>query len=169
MEREEKALSLCIRVVVVSDAVLSGIEVDVSGELAVKILKEKGLRVSSKDVIGNSYRDILRVLRNSGERVVLLLGGTGPSPRDITVDVVESTAWRCLPGFGELFRSLSYREIGPKAILSRASLCILHDGKVVAVLPGSPGGVRLGLELLTSTLEHLIEEVDRFEGPHRKM
>jgi len=157
----------CIKVVVVSDTLIAGRGVDVSGEVALSTLSNKGYCVTSKEVVGNSYRDILRALRNSKERVVVLLGGTGPSPRDITVDVVESTAWRCLTGFGELFRQLSYQKIGARAILSRATLCIMHDGKTVAVLPGSPDATKLGVEILAEILNHLLEEVDRFEGPHK--
>ena len=159
--------SNCIKVVVVSDTLIAGRGVDVSGEVALSTLSNKGYCTTGKEVVGNSYRDILRALRNSKERVVVFLGGTGPSPKDITVDVVESTAWRCLTGFGELFRQLSYQKIGARAILSRATLCIMHDGKAVAVLPGSPDATKLGVEILAEILNHLLEEVDRFEGPHK--
>jgi len=153
------------KVVVVSDTILAGGGVDISGEKAVEILREKGFCVSGKEVVGNSYRDILRVLRSSQERVIVFLGGTGPSPRDLTVDVVESTAWRCLPGFGELFRYLTYQKIGVRAVLTRTTLCIMHDGKIVVVLPGSPDATSLGLDILIQVIDHIIEEVDRFEGP----
>lgn len=157
----------CFRVVVVSDRVAEGLLTDISGELAVKMLKGKGFCVSEKMVIRNSYREIVRVLRNSHEKVLLFLGGTGPSPRDITVDVIEDVAWRCLPGFGELYRYINYQKIGANAALTRATLCILHDGKIVTALPGSPGAVALGVELLIQVINHLIEEVDRFETSHR--
>lgn len=158
----------CSQVIVVSDMVYEGRRVDTSGELAVSLLKEKDICVSGKIVVKNSYRDILRAIKDSSERVILLLGGTGPSPRDITVDVVEKLAWRCLPGFGELFRQLSFQKIGIYTVLTRASLCILYDGKIVVALPGSPDAVSLGVDLLSQFLEHLIEEVDRYETPHRE-
>jgi molybdenum cofactor biosynthesis protein B len=158
---------LCFKIIVVSDRVLEGLDVDISGDTALKILKDKGLNICGKVTIGNSYRDIIRVIRESKERVLLFIGGTGPSPRDITVDVVENIAWRCLPGFGELFRFNSYQQIGVRAILSRSTLCITHDGKITVVLPGSPSAVSIGLEILSQVVNHLVEEVDRYETPHR--
>lgn len=157
----------CFQVVVVSDRVYEGAVPDTSGEIAIGILREKGYCVEPKMVVRNTYRDILRALRSTNSRIVVMLGGTGPSPRDITVDVVEDVSWRCLPGFGEAFRQVSYSRIGPQALLSRAALCILYDGRVVTVLPGSPDATSVGLELLLQLVDHLIEEVDRFETPHR--
>lgn len=157
----------CFQVVVVSDRVYEGLDIDTSGEMALNALKEKGYCVNPKVVVRNSYKDIIKVLRDADARILVLLGGTGPSPRDITVDVLEDVSWRCLPGFGELFRQLSYGKIGPRAMLSRSSLCILHDGKVAVALPGSPDGVSLGLNLLLQVVDHLLEEVDRFETLHK--
>lgn len=165
MRSEEK--SICFKVIVVSDRVADGLLTDASGELAVKMLSDRGACVGEKVVVRNSYLELMKVLRNSWERVLLFLGGTGPSPRDVTVDVVENAAWRCLPGFGELYRYISYQKIGVSAILTRTTLCVLHDGKIAAVLPGSPDAVTLGTELLSQIIDHLVEEVDRFEAPHR--
>ncbi|MEM0001607.1 MAG: MogA/MoaB family molybdenum cofactor biosynthesis protein [Desulfurococcaceae archaeon] len=158
----------CVRIIVVSDRIREGLDVDTSGEFALEKLREKGLSVCGKTIIGNNYRDIVKTMRESRERILLFIGGTGVSPRDITVDVVENTAWRCLPGFGELFRYISYQQIGIRAILSRSTLCVLHDGKIVVVLPGSPGAVSIGVEILSQIVDHLVEEVDRFESPHRQ-
>ncbi|MEM4718130.1 MAG: MogA/MoaB family molybdenum cofactor biosynthesis protein [Desulfurococcaceae archaeon] len=158
----------CFRVIVVSDMIYEGRREDISGELAVSLLKGKGICVSDKTIVKNSYRDVLRAIKESNERVVILLGGTGPSPRDITVDVVEELSWRCLPGFGEIFRQLSFQKIGTYTVLTRTSLCILYDGKIVIALPGSPDAVSLGVDLLSQFIEHLIEEVDRYEKPHRE-
>lgn len=157
----------CIKVIVVSDMVYEGKREDVSGELALRTLSESGYCIGEKVVVRNSYREILKAIKESSERVIILLGGTGPSPRDISVDLLESISWRCLPGFGELFRWLSFQKIGANAILTRTELCILFDGKVATVLPGSPDAVQLGLDLLLKIIDHLIEEVDRYESPHR--
>jgi len=154
-------------VVVVSDRVAAGEAIDESGEVAVDYITSRGYRVLGKIVVGNNYREIVRAIRVSTGRVIVMIGGTGPSPRDVTVDVVESLAWRSLPGFGEVFRRKSYESIGARAILSRAGLYVLHDGKIVAVLPGSPHALRTGLDILLEIVEHLVEEVDRFEGAHR--
>lgn len=161
MSRSE--VPLCFKVIVVSDRVAEGTLTDVSGELATKLLRENGFCVTGKLIIRNSYREIVKAIRSSGDRVLLFLGGTGPSPRDITVDVIESAAWRCLPGFGEIFRHLSYREIGANSLLTRTTLCILYDGKIAVALPGSPNAVRLGVELLSQVVNHLIIEIDKFE------
>jgi molybdenum cofactor biosynthesis protein B len=156
----------CFEIIVVSDRVAENPQEDVSGEIAKKFLEERGYCISRKKIIRNNYREILRAIREANGKVLVLLGGTGPSPRDITVDVVENIAWRCMPGFGELFRALSMQRIGYRAILSRTALCILHDGKISTVLPGSPQGVILGLEILVNIVNHLLEEVNRFEGVH---
>mgnify|MGYP001626464285 CR=1 FL=1 len=157
----------CFQIIVVSDSVAEGLQEDISGELAKRVLVTKGFCVSSKVVVRNSYREILKALRSAESRVLVFLGGTGPGPRDITVDVIERVSWRCLPGFGEIFRKLAYEKIGGPAILTRTALCVLHDGKIAVALPGSPDAVSLGLDLLAQVVEHLIEEVDRFEGPHK--
>ena len=162
-----RAGALCFEIIVVSDRVAEKEHEDVSGEAAKAFLEERGYCISRKVVVRNSQREILRAIRESTSSVLLLLGGTGPSPRDITVDVVESIAWRCIPGFGELFRVISMQSIGYRALLSRANLCILYDGKVAAVLPGSPQGVVTGLNILVNIIDHLVEEVSRFEGVHR--
>lgn len=157
-----------IEIVVVSDRVASGEATDESGALAKRTFEQLGYSVDSIKYIGNSYRDIVRVVRESRSRVLVFIGGTGPSPRDITVDVVESLAWRKLPGFGELFRLKSFESVGISAIISRSELFILPDGKVAVVLPGSKNAVEVGISILKDVLNHLLEEVDRYEGPHKK-
>ena len=92
---------------------------------------------------------------------VLITGGTGVAPRDNTVDVVEPLFQRRLAGFGELFRMLSFQEIGPAAMMSRATAGIV-DGVAVFVMPGSPAAVRLALgRLVLPELAHLIGELGR--------
>jgi molybdenum cofactor biosynthesis protein B len=82
------------------------------------------------------------------------------------VDVVSQVAWRHLPGFGELFRAKSFEVKGFRGILTRSELFILPDGRIAVCLPGSPGAVELGLNILLNIIDHLVEEVDRFEGQH---
>jgi molybdenum cofactor biosynthesis protein B len=91
-------------------------------------------------------------------RALIVTGGTGVAPRDVTPDSVEPLLERSVPGFGELFRALSFQEIGSAALLSRA-LAGLARGRVVFVLPGSRGAVRLALErLILPELGHLAAE-----------
>lgn len=158
---------LSFTVVVVSDRVHRGLERDVSGETAVELIKRRGFIVDGKIIVPNSYREIVKVIREVKSNVLVFIGGTGVSPRDITVDVVEEHSWRTLPGFGEYFRLKSIEKLGLKALFSRASLFILPDARVAAVLPGSRDAVETGLEILLNLVEHLVEEVGRFEGEHR--
>ncbi|MCH2188195.1 molybdopterin-binding protein, partial [Myxococcota bacterium] len=80
------------------------------------------------------------------------------APRDVTPDTVEPLLERIIPGFGELFRQLSYEEIGSAALLSRA-VAGLSQGRVVFVIPGSRGAVRLAMEkLIIPELGHLAGE-----------
>ncbi|ABN69416.1 molybdenum cofactor synthesis domain [Staphylothermus marinus F1] len=160
-------MSISFLVIVVSDNVFQGLKKDISGEFAVETLKDNGYVVVDKVVVPNNPREIIRVIRERRGDVLLFIGGTGPGPRDITVDTVESIAWRKLPGFGELFRRLSFEEIGYRGIISRAELFILYDGRIAVVLPGSTGAVKLGLKILLETIPHIYEEVWRFEGPHK--
>jgi molybdenum cofactor biosynthesis protein B len=91
-------------------------------------------------------------------RAILLTGGTGVAPRDVTPETVEPLLERTVPGFGELFRMLSYEDIGSAALLSRA-LAGLAAGKVVFVMPGSRGAIRLALEkLILPEIGHLAAE-----------
>jgi len=88
---------------------------------------------------------------------MIVTGGTGVAPRDCTADVVKKMLTTELPGFGELFRMLSYQEIGSAALASRA-VAGMRDGKFIAALPGSTGGCRLAMEkLILPEMGHLID------------
>jgi molybdenum cofactor biosynthesis protein B len=101
---------------------------------------------------------VRRALSHAEVRAVVLTGGTGIAPRDVTPETVQPLLDRVIPGFGELFRSLSYQEIGSAALLSRA-LAGLARGRVVVALPGSRAAVRLALEkLVIPELRHLAGE-----------
>ena len=94
-------------------------------------------------------------------RVIVVNGGTGISPRDTTFDVLERMLERTLPGFGELFRMLSWEQVGAAAMLSRATAGTFR-GRVVFSTPGSPAAVRLAWEkLIEPELAHLAWEVAR--------
>jgi molybdenum cofactor biosynthesis protein B len=108
---------------------------------------------------------ILRQLDHAcveGAQAVLLTGGTGLSKRDSTFEAVAAAIARPIPGFGELFRSLSYAEIGSAAMLSRALAGVRADGLLIFAMPGSPSAVRLACEkLIFPELTHLLEELGR--------
>ncbi|MDX2163776.1 MAG: molybdenum cofactor biosynthesis protein B [bacterium] len=98
-----------------------------------------------------------------GESVQMIIfnGGTGIAPRDTTFDVIRRMLEKELPGFGELFRMLSYAEVGAAAMLSRATAGV-YRGKFVVSTPGSPNAVRLAMEkLILPEINHLAWEVTR--------
>lgn len=91
-----------------------------------------------------------------GAQVVITTGGTGIAPRDTTFEAIERLVEKRLDGFGELFRALSYKEIGAAAMLSRATAGTLRGGGFVFALPGSANAVRLAMkELILPELAHV--------------
>jgi molybdopterin adenylyltransferase len=104
---------------------------------------------------------VLDELASSDAQVMLWNGGTGVSKRDTTFDVLSTRLDKTLPGFGEIFRMLSYQEIGSAAMLSRATAGV-YKGKIIFSTPGSPNAVKLAWEkLIKSEVEHLAWEVTR--------
>lgn len=96
-----------------------------------------------------------------GVRLILFNGGTGISPRDTTYDVLSRMLEKTLPGFGELFRMLSFQEVGAAAVLSRATAGV-YRGCVIVSMPGSPNAVQLAMEkLIFPEINHLAWEVAR--------
>jgi molybdenum cofactor biosynthesis protein B len=104
---------------------------------------------------------LLVTLSTSNAQVLFFNGGTGISPRDTTYDVLSRAIEKPLPGFGELFRMLSYDQVGAAAMLSRA-IAGVYKGKVIISTPGSPAAVQLAWEkLILPELQHLAWEVTR--------
>ncbi|MGH7391063.1 MAG: MogA/MoaB family molybdenum cofactor biosynthesis protein [Candidatus Rokuibacteriota bacterium] len=140
-------------------------ETDTSGTLIRSLLEGAGHRVAGSAIVRDEPADVQRVIRGAvadpAVQVVVMTGGTGITSRDSTYEAVEALLDKRLPGFGELFRMLSYQEIGAAAMLSRAHLGV-HQRRIVVSLPGSPNACRLALEkLLIPELGHLIREVSR--------
>jgi len=147
-------------VVTVSDT--RTLETDRGGRLAAELLQGAGHPVLERRIVPDQPEAIVgaldAALARSETRAVIFTGGTGVAPRDVTPESVEPRLERLVPGFGELFRMLSFQEIGSAALLSRA-LAGLVRGRVVFVLPGSTGAVRLALErLVLPELGHLAAE-----------
>ena len=147
-------------VITVSDT--RTLETDTGGALVVEQLEAAGHGVVSRVIVSDEPGRIAaaldEALARDGVRAVIVTGGTGVAPRDVTPESVEPLLERLVPGFGELFRALSYREIGSAALLSRA-LAGLARGRVVFVIPGSRGAVRLAMEkLILPELGHLAGE-----------
>ena len=136
---------------------------DESGDAASKLLEAAGHTVAKRRIVENDFSKIVVAVKASiveGADLVLAVGGTGVSSRDVTVEAARSVIEKELPGFGELFRALSVKEIGTAAILSRATLGTTRERSLVAVTPGSPAAVRLALhEILIPQLKHVLREV----------
>ena len=133
------------------------------GRVLRRLIEEGGFTVASEVLLVEepaALRDT--VLRLAGDSdAVIVTGGTGIGPRDRTPDAVGALFERRLPGFGELFRMLSFQEIGSAAWLSRA-LAGTVRGALVFVLPGSPNAVRLALDrLILPELGHAVRELSR--------
>ena len=150
-----------ISLVVTSDRVVSGVKRDEVSPLVEALLAEKGHRLGFSTVVPNDWEAIRRAVSRAcrESRIVLVTGGTGVSPRDISVDVVKSMASAELPGFGELHRRLSFERAGYTVSLSRASAFIV-DGCLVAVSPGNPDAVKVAVEILSHIADHAIEELE---------
>jgi molybdenum cofactor biosynthesis protein B len=148
------------RVVTVSDT--RTLETDAGGALAAELLEASGHVVAGREIVRDEPAEIeaalARFVASADARAAIFTGGTGVAPRDVTPDVIEPRLERVVPGFGEIFRALSYQDIGSAALLSRA-LAGLVGGKVVFVIPGSRGAVRLALEkLVLPEIGHLAAE-----------
>jgi len=137
---------------------------DKSGDIIEKLLTEAGHLVVGRTVIPDAPEEIEVAIREkvSGRsRVIILTGGTGLSRKDQTVDVLTELQDKELPGFGEKFRDLSFEDIGPRAVLSRARAALVGDTLVFA-LPGSPAAVDLALkELILPVIGHALYEMDK--------
>lgn len=138
---------------------------DESGNIAKRLLIEHGHRVMAHKIVKNDRATIRALIeeltRNPRIQVILTLGGTGISSRDVTIEAVSDLLDKRIEGFGELFRKLSYEDIGEAAMLSRAVAGTI-DKKVIFCLPGSKKAVKLALKsLILPGLGHMLWEVNR--------
>ena len=136
-----------------------------SGKLIIDLLTAAKHKILEKKIIPDDPSEITntlkRVLSNTSTQVVITTGGTGISKRDQTYDVIRKLLEKPIDGFGELFRALSYQEIGSSAMLTRACAGTAL-GKILISIPGSENAVRLAMEkLILPELGHLVREVSR--------
>ncbi len=155
--------SLGVGVLSVSDT--HTVEDDPSGHLARDLVSAAGHKVVHYALVANSVADVRDQLEpwlaDHSVECVITVGGTGASSRDLTITALETMGGKRLDGFGEIYRSLSFREVGALAVISRAGLYVLH-GKPVFALPGSERAVRTAVEqLIVPAVIHLVEELER--------
>jgi len=124
---------------------------DPSGDIIVKILRNNGHRVTLRRIVTDDkfeiQRAVLKALKSRKNDAVITSGGTGIAPRDVTIEAVQLLLEKEIPGFGEIFRTISYQKIGSAAVLTRA-ISGVTKGKAIFCLPGSPQSVTLALEEL---------------------
>ena len=132
---------------------------DESGRLIRELLEGAGHRVTHYEVLPDTPERIAEVVRERLRDLdgLIINGGTGIAPRDSTIEALRPLIDKELEGFGELFRALSFQEIGSAAFLSRA-MAGISGGKIVVALPGSPNACRLAMEkLLLPELGHMAQ------------
>ena len=133
---------------------------DASGDTIQRLAIAAGHRIEGRKLVSDSKPMIIKstkqALRSSKVDAVIITGGTGPSPRDVTPESIAPLVDRVIPGFGEIFRKISFESIGSSAILSRA-LAGTSKGKAIFCLPGSPDAVQTAMEkLILPELGHII-------------
>lgn len=144
---ERELVAVNVAVLTVSDT--RTVETDTSGQYIADRLAEVGHRIVGRQIVKDGElvirAQLARWIADPGVDVVITTGGTGVTPRDVTPEALAPLVTKPIPGFGELFRWLSYGEIGASTVQSRAEAA-LCGSTFVFLLPGSTGGVRLGIE-----------------------
>jgi molybdenum cofactor biosynthesis protein B len=160
--RRQAPTSVGCMIITVSDT--RTLETDKSGQLIIQLLEESGCKVVNYSIVKDEYSQIQNLIQEAASRddieAVLLNGGTGIALRDTTYEAVRDTLDKEMPGFGELFRYLSFTEdIGSAAILSRAIAGVCGNTAVFS-MPGSSGAVRLAMtRLIVPELQHVMREI----------
>lgn len=159
--RDARSISARCAIITLSDTRKP--ETDKSGKRIRELLETAGHSVARYELIpddlGALHALLTEMLSGQDLEAVLTNGGTGVSRRDTTIEVVETHLDQTLPGFGELFRMLSWQEIGSGAMLSRA-VGGISRGKMLFAMPGSTGAVELAMtKLILPELKHLVHEL----------
>ncbi|MGK7961414.1 MogA/MoaB family molybdenum cofactor biosynthesis protein [Crocosphaera sp.] len=158
---DRQPVSLACAIVTVSDTRTP--ESDRSGQLLKQRLTDAGHQIINYDILKDEPQDIIahiqQLKQENKVEVIILNGGTGIAPRDTTYDALEGLLEKTLPGFGELFRYLSYQEIGSRAMASRA-IAGVYKNILIFSLPGSSNAVKLALDkLILPELIHLTKQI----------
>lgn len=140
-------------------------ETDRGGQLIMQLVKDAQFTVVdyqiTKDEPTNLVQQLTKWCADESINTIIVTGGTGFTPRDQTYTTLQPFFTKEMTGFGELFRMLSYEEIGPRAMFSRATAGAIDD-KAVYLLPGSTNAVKLALtQLILPTVQHFIGELKR--------
>jgi len=132
---------------------------DESQEKAAKFIEKAGHVVEVRDLVDDDLEmireTVSKLLKDPNLDVVILIGGTGFSKKDLTIEAVKPLFEKEIEGFGEIFRWLSFQEVGASAFLSRATAGISR-GRAIFCLPGSPHAIELALKTFLPEMPHLI-------------
>lgn len=158
LHREKAGTHANVSVLTISDT--RTLETDLGGKLIADLCQAAGYKIIERSIVVDEIQPIrssvLGLLGHADCEAILITGGTGLAARDRTVDAVEALYDNAVPGYGELFRMLSYQDIGPASMLSRASAGRVGK-KLIFTMPGSVAGVQLAMEkLIIPELPHLI-------------
>jgi molybdenum cofactor biosynthesis protein B len=161
-QQHRKAAPAAVRCAVVTVSDTRTLENDRGGEMLATSLTGAGHQVVRREIVPDDPARIRPLVAELADGAVLdavlITGGTGIAPRDQTFETISGLLTKTLPGYGELFRMLSYEDIGPAAMLSRTIGGVMGP-VVVLTMPGSPAAVRLALEkLILPELAHLVYE-----------
>jgi molybdenum cofactor biosynthesis protein B len=155
------AQEICVAVITVSDTRTEA--TDEGGRLVIELCRGAGVTVTGKTIVRDEPAEVAAhvkaLVAAGGVNAILLTGGTGIARRDTTVEALAALFDKTLDGFGELFRMLSFAEIGAAAMLSRATAGVIA-GVAVFLMPGSPAAVRLALgRLILPELGHVVAQL----------
>lgn len=161
-QHEHKAAApLAVRVAVLTVSDTRTEATDTSGHAIETLLVDQGHTLVARALVRDEPAEVtawVQAALDSDAQVVITTGGTGITSRDSTYEAIDGLLEKRLDGFGELFRRLSYDDIGPAAMLSRACAGLAR-GRIVIALPGSEGAVRLAMtKLVLPELRHLVQQ-----------
>ncbi|WP_305553147.1 MogA/MoaB family molybdenum cofactor biosynthesis protein [Methanobrevibacter sp. V74] len=159
--QKEASKELSCGIITLSDSRKSE-KLDLSGKLIAEKIDAR-YTLKSKKLIPDEADDLINTIENmisNGIDVILTTGGTGLDTRDITVETVESLFEKKIDGFGELFRTKSFEEIGSAALLSRATAGV-YKKTIIFSMPGSPNAVKTALNLIIEELPHFVHHLKK--------
>jgi molybdenum cofactor biosynthesis protein B len=163
VSEHRKAAVTGVRCAVLTISDTRKLETDVSGRTIVELLEGAGHVVARRQILRDDPKDVHNAVlaHLGGVDAIVTTGGTGITARDSTYEAVAGLLEKQLDGFGELFRFLSYEEIGSAAMMTRATAGVAR-GTAIFILPGSEHAVRLGMNrLILPELGHVVRELRR--------
>lgn len=159
----DKNIPINVQILIISDSI-SSVEpknrekLDISSKVASELIGQQGFKVNSVEYVADDKEEIRSAVSKFIEQkieLILTIGGTGITKRDITIESIHPLLEKELPGFGELFRNLTYSEVGTVSIVTRAMAGITNDS-VIVCLPGSPNAQKVGVPIILKEIIHLI-------------